>query len=352
MNYVKTLSLTLTIIGLSYLFFIYQPNAARSLRPEPNKFMVETAPVREKIVTNHFETLGNLASMDSIDISSELAGQIASIYFQPGAYVKKGTRLIQLDDTILKSELSSAKANLILSQTNYKRLSELAQKKLASAQTLDEAQATLQKRQNTVKAKDAQLAKLRLCAPFSGVLGSKQISIGQYVKVGQPLVRLIAKQKLRVEYNIPERYLSQIQLNQLVKVTSDSFPNRDYQGRVNYIAPAIDQETRTVAVEALINNGANLLHPGAFVHINHLFGEKRRHFLVPEESLIPTINGEKVFVLRNNKAIAVPVKTGLHRAAMTEIESGLKSDDIVIVRGQHKLKEGSQVIASQTRMTE
>ena len=97
-------------------------------------------------------------------------------------------------------------------------------------------------------------------------------------------------------------------------------------------------------MEALIYNVERLLSAGLFVRVSHQFGEKKKRILVPEESLIPTINGQKIFVLRDKKAVAVRVKIGAHHASMTEITSGLNANDIVIIRGQHKLKEGSHVI--------
>ncbi|ARG96714.1 efflux RND transporter periplasmic adaptor subunit [Legionella micdadei] len=342
----RSIILLLTLLILSTLGYIYTSHHKKSNLngKEVKAITVETAPVTEKILAEKFETLGSLASTDNIDISSELAGQIAAIYFTPGAYVKKGTLLIQLDDTVLKSELASAKANLTLSETNYIRTKELAKRSLASEQALDKTLADLQEKENTVKVKQAQLEKLSLRAPFSGTLGSRQVSVGQYVKVGQPLVRLVANQKLRVEYNLPERYLPKLHLGQKVTVRSDAFPNKTYIGIVNYIDPAVDKETRTIAVEALIDNVERLLSAGLFVRVNHQFGERKKRLLVPEESLIPTINGQKIFVLRGKKAVAVRVKTGAHHASMTEICSGLNPSDIVIIRGQHKLKEGSRVI--------
>jgi membrane fusion protein (multidrug efflux system) len=306
---------------------------------------VETAKVVEKIYADEYETLGSLSSRDNIEISSELSGQIASIHFRPGANVKKGTLLIQLNNTVLKSELASATANLSLSETSYKRTKELADRKLASEQALDQALADLKEKQNTVKARQAQLEKLSLHAPFSGTLGSKQVSIGQYVKVGQPLVSLVANQQLRVEYSLPERLISRIHEGQDICVQVDAFPKQIFYGQVNYIAPSVDRETRTIAVEALIDNENNKLAAGLFVQVKHKLGKLQKHLLVPEESLIPTINGQKIFVLNNDKAVAKCIKTGTHRAGMTEITKGLTTDDIIIVRGQHKLKEGSTVLA-------
>ncbi|MCA0402667.1 MAG: efflux RND transporter periplasmic adaptor subunit [Proteobacteria bacterium] len=333
----------IALLGLSFTLIAKHKKIPHS--NEPKIISVETAHVTQKILAEQFETIGSLASTDNIDISAEMAGQIAAIYFTPGAYVKKGTLLIQLDQTVLKSQLASAKANLTLSKASYNRIQELGKKNLASGQTLDKALADLKENENRVKAKVAELAKLNLRAPFSGTLGSRQVSIGQYVKIGQPLVKLVANQKLRVEYNLPERYLGKLHQGQNVSVVSDAFPNKVYEGIVNYIDPAVDKETRTIAVEALIDNSQRTLSAGLFVRVSHQFGEKRKRLLVPEESLIPTINGQKIFILRDNKAQTIRVKTGAHHASMTEICSGLQANDIIIVRGQHKLKEGSPVIS-------
>jgi membrane fusion protein (multidrug efflux system) len=343
----RSMALFLTIVVLGILlgsFFLIAQHKPSQRTTGPKAIAVETASVVQKTLADEYETIGSLASTDNIDISPELPGQIAAIYFTPGAYVKKGTLLIQLDNTILKSELASAKASLALSETSYERTRELAKRKLASEQALDQALANLREKQNSTQAKQAQLEKLSMRAPFSGTLGSRKVSIGQYVKVGQPLVRLIANQKLRVEYTLPERYLRRLQEGQQINVSSDAFPHKIYHGVVNYIAPAVDKATRTIAVEALIDNSAKLLSAGLFVRINHQFGERTKRLLVPEESLIPTINGQKIFVVRQDKAVAVSVKTGAHHKAMTEICSGLKAGDIVIVRGQHRLREGSRVV--------
>lgn len=335
-----TASLSLILAAV----FIRHYHQTKTLPAETKAIRVETTLVREKILAEEFETLGSLASMDSIDISSELAGQIAAIHFKPGAEVQKGSLLIQLDDTVLKSELASAQANLTLSKTSFKRTKELTKRSLASAQAFDQALADLREKQNRVKVKTAQLAKLSLRAPFTGTLGSRQVSVGQYVNIGQPLVHLVANHKLRVEYNLPERYLAHLALGQQVSVLSDAFPDKTYEGLVNYIDPAVDKETRTIAIEALINNKERLLSAGLFVRVNHQFGERKKRLLVPEESLIPTINGQKIFVIHKNKAVAVRVKIGAHHDSMTEICSGLQPGDRIIIRGQHKLKDGSQVI--------
>ena len=326
-------------------FLLFSPQKKPTIKPKQAAIRVETALVTEKIFSDQFETVGTLSSLDHIEISSELSGYSATIYFRPGTWVKKGTLLIELNNTILKSDVASARTNLTYSEASYKRITELAKRHLSSEQALDQALADLQKKQNTLQAQEAQLQKLSLHAPFSGLLGSKKISVGQYVNIGQPLVSLIANQQLRVEYNLPEKLLSRLKIGQKVRVFSEAFPETSYQGVINYIAPAIDKETRTIAVEALIDNSRRKLFTGLFVNVKHQLGEPRSRLLVPEESLIPTIKGQKIFVLQGDRATTKYIKIGAHHNAMIEIKKGVQPHDIIIVRGQHKLKEGSKVIA-------
>lgn len=335
----------LLILGLGYAVLKPKPQAPKQ-RAANKAIIVETSKVQISQIADQFDTLGSLNSSDSIDISSEVSGQIASILFKPGQKVKEGALLIQLDARIYQSELASAKANLKLSQMNFKRTNELAKRRLASEQALDQAKADLKEKENLVNVKQAQLDKFSLKAPFSGQLGSKTISVGQYVNVGQPLVHLIANQKLRVEYHVPERYLPLLKKGQKISILSEAFPQTPYTGEVDYISPAIDKDTRTVTVEAVIDNAKNRLYSGLFVRVTHRFDNEKKRILVPEESLIPTIKGQKIFVLRNDKAMAVNVVTGAHHADMTEVKKGLAETDIVIIRGQHKLKDGSHVIDS------
>ncbi len=312
--------------------------------PVEHPVSVETSDVKTALYADRFTTLGSLISTDSIDISSEIAGQISKIHFKPGDRVKQGQLLISLDGIISESELASAKASLKLSEMNFKRTDQLAKRRLSSEQALDQSLADLREKQNLVRVKEAQFEKTRLKAPFDGTLGSRHISIGQYVNVGQPLVHLVANQTMRIEYQLPERYLSKLKKGQKVTIVSDAFPDEPFRGVVHYIDPTIDKDTRTVAVEALIDNSNHRLYSGLFVQVTHQFSNKKKRLLIPEESIIPGINNEKVFLIRDNKAQAINITTGAHHAQMVEVISGLKPDDRIIVRGQHKLKDGSLVI--------
>jgi membrane fusion protein, multidrug efflux system len=340
----KKLLVIAVIIGCGALYHYQQtPTVAPKKVLEPKALKVEAAKVEEVNLLNKIETLGSLGSIDSVDISPEIAGQIAKIYFKAGSSIKRGTWLISLDDSVYQSELASAKANLKLSQMNYKRTAELSKRRISSEQELDQVLADLHDKQNLVKVKQSLLEKMTLKAPFSGVLGSRQISVGQYVSVGQPLVKLVATNPLKVEYTVPERYLADLRVGQKIEVISDSFPDKRFSGKVDYISPVIDKETRSIAVEAIVDNQKQDLSAGLFVHVNHYLGQVAPVLLIPEESLMPSIKGQKVFIIEQGKAHEITIKTGAHRLAKVEVISGLKQNQQIVTRGQHKLKDGAKV---------
>lgn len=337
------LLLLLIAIAITLSVYLRTPSTEPTL-PQIKPIRVETAPVQQINSSAQTNTVGTLKSHKHVEISASFSGKIKKVFFQSGKTVKKGALLIELDDSILQSELAAAQVSLEYAESQYNRIKELALKRMSSAQALDEAYASYKEKKTLVAIKKAQLRKMQIRAPFPGTLGSRNINEGQYVTPGQPLIKLTANQTLRIEYTLPERYLSDLALGQRVSILSDVYPNKSFEAKVSYIAPTVNEDTRSISIEAKLNDAKGKLAPGLFVRINHQFGTTKNLLLVPEESLIPTINGQKLFVFRNGKAQSITVKTGEHHAAMTEITDGLERNARIIVRGQHKLKDGSIVV--------
>ncbi len=330
-------------IALPLCFWFFHHPALPQESPSAG-IPVETSKSHLMKMADQFETVGHLDSTDQIDISSENAGKIKAIRFAAGNTVKKGQIIIELNDTVLKNELATAKHRLKLSQNNYERTQKLEQRRIASTQALEEAKTDWQEKKNIYQTKLAEFNKLKIKAPFNGTLGDRHISIGQYVKIGDPLVKLVANNNLKLQYHLPERYLANLGKGQIVTLASEAFPNQLFKGTVTFIDPTLDPNTRSIRVEAEVKNKEHRLLPGMFVRLTHDFGNKRARIFVPEESLIPTINGQKLFVAKDNHAKSLTVQTGIHHQGFTEITKGLDADSLIIVRGQHRLKDGAVII--------
>ncbi|WP_367606302.1 efflux RND transporter periplasmic adaptor subunit [Legionella sp. W05-934-2] len=336
------------IVALAGLVFVFGlwvfKNRTQPSDSSSTSIPVETSKTQLLTMADKFETVGNLESTDQIDISSEYAGQIKAIRFTAGSDVKRGQLLIELDDTMIKNEMATAKHRLALSESNYERINKLAQRRMASDQSLEELKTDWQEKKNAYLATRAQLNKLKIKAPFEGTLGDRHISVGQYIKVGEPLVKLVAQNNLKLQYHLPERYLANLGKGQKVVLETDAFPNQQFSGQVTFIDPTLDPATRSIRIEAEIPNTDHRLLPGMFVRLTHSFGNDHARLFVPEESLIPTINGQKIFIAIDKQAKSVMVQTGIHHKGMTEITKGLDADSLIITRGQHRLKDGANII--------
>ena len=212
-----------------------------------------------------------------------------------------------------------------------------------SQQALDQAKEELAENKAKADEKELLVEKMRLKAPFAGTVGSRTVSVGQYVSVGQTLVTLVNINSLKVIYHVPEVYLSQLKLGQTVEITSDALPGEKFSGTVNYISPSIDVATRTVAVHATVPNDAQQLAPGMFVKVEQELSERQNALVVPAEALVATISGSKVYVAANGHAVETSVTVGVRWGDAVEILKGLDVKDNVIIAGQQKLHDGSAI---------
>lgn len=344
----KIIALSLVAISiLVILGLIYKSpkKPSQALNTMQQATIVEVAKPEEKIIPQQIETYANTESIDSIQISAEIAGKIAKISFKPGQFVKANTPLIELDNTLYKNELTLARSNEKLSLLDLARIKTLNAKNLSANQELDNAKAKALEKTSLRQSKEDLVKKTKLTAPFDGVLGEKKISIGEYVSPGQALLAIDAINPIKVRYHLPEATLAYLHVGQEVSLTTEAFSNKTFVGYVSYISPTINTSNHMLTLEATIKNPDRLLLAGLFVHVSQKLNRAEKVLLVPEEALIPTIEGQTVFVIEENKAKAVLVTTGKHLGAKVLIHKGLKATDKIVIRGQHKLKDGALIKA-------
>ncbi len=340
----RTLSVALGLGLLLICGAVFWSHAEpKPTRPQTQAVMVEVAPTKETKTEKSLKALGNTESIDKVEISPEVSGQIAKILFTPGSFVQKGTPLIELNNALYKSELKAALSNCQLSQMDLQRIETLNRQSLSSNQMLDNARALLEEKKSILKAKQDALDKTTLKAPFSGVLGEKKISLGQYVTPGESLVSLNAINKIKVKYHLPEQALTKIHLGQTVLIKSSAYPDRSFKGTVTFISPVSNQTTHMIAIEAEVKNSERTLLAGLFVEVSQILDETPVSLIIPEEALIPSIEGQTVFTIKKDHAILKPVEIGEHQNGQIIITKGLSPHEEVIIRGQHKLKDGALI---------
>jgi len=336
------LLILLIIIGIAYAFMPKENAAATSVvKTEAAQVIVQKAV--QVSVPENVTAIGSIYSKQTVNINPQISGQIKSIVFKDGQAVKKGQVLYQLDDSFYQAQYAAAKADLQLAHFTYERNLILVKKKIVSQQAFDQAFAIYQHNQAKLQESAVQLAETKINVPFDGVIGASQVSLGQFVTTGDALVELVDNVHLVVRYSVPENYFEQIQLEQTVQITSSAYPGKIFQGKVSYIAPTIDPETRTLPVWADITNSESLLVPGLFVNVQEQIGIIPQAIVVPQAALIPTIDGNDVYIIKNNIAYKKAVVVGNTFGEQIIIKSGLSAGDEVVIAGQEKLSEGTAV---------
>lgn len=315
--------------------------AASTMPPMP----VETAEVRVSDSAEIISAVGSLHSDESVVIAAEIAGRVTKIDFSEGAQVNRNKVLIELDSSVLQAELDQAIANRDLSQSTYNRAENLLRDNAVSKQERDESYAKWQLDEARVRLAQAQLDKTIIKAPFAGTLGLRQVSLGDYIQPGQSLVNLEAIQRLKVEFNIPEKNIAAVKVGQKIALSSDAYPEQIFTSKIYAINPKIDPASRSLVVRGQIDNSTRKLFPGQFVKIRLEVANRTDALFIPEQALISQPDSKLVFTVVDGKAQMVEVQTGARMKGWVEITSGLNKGDVVITGGHQKIGPGSPVQA-------
>lgn len=322
-------------------------NAAKpgaSVSPPPGT-PVETAKVELVSLPQTITAVGSLRSDEAVILRPEVSGRIAEILFREGQPVVKGAPLLRFDSSVQRAELAQAKANLELNKSKYERAVDLQKKGFISSQAREEAENNFRIAQATFELAAARLAKLELRAPFSGTVGLRSVSVGDYVKDGQEMVNLEGLDPLKVDFRVPELFLKEVKTGQSLQISFDAFPNQIFEGRVFAINPLIDQSGRAIVIRALVKNTEARLRPGMFARVRLLFNENQQALVIPEQALVPVGDEHFVFKVTQGRAQRLKVEIGQRREGKVEILKGLTAADVVVTAGQLKIRDGASVQA-------
>ncbi|MBX6320047.1 efflux RND transporter periplasmic adaptor subunit [Pigmentiphaga sp.] len=323
------------------------PGAAAPAKSDSAKASPAVVVEVQKVVQRPFErgitAVGSLRSDESVTLRPEVAGRISQILFKEGQQVRKGQVLVKLDDSVPRAEFEQARANYTLAKSNYDRAVELQQKGFISKQAKDEADHAMKVQQAAMVLAQVRLDKNEIRAPFDGVVGLRNVSIGDYVGVGQDLVAVEAIDPLKVDFRIPEIYLPQIRTGQTLEIALDAIPDKTFTGTVYAISPQIDPAGRSIVMRAQVKNPGGQLRPGMFARVRLLLDKPTYALAVPEAALVPVGDDLFVFRVKEGRAERVQVEVGQRRDAYAEITSGLAEGDVIVVAGTQKLRDGAAV---------
>ncbi|MBI2948628.1 MAG: efflux RND transporter periplasmic adaptor subunit [Verrucomicrobia bacterium] len=287
---------------------------------------------------------GTIAANEMVEIKAETDGIVQEINFAEGQRVSKGHLLVKLDESKFAATLAEAEANLKLSQANFERAKQLFQDKLISQQDFDQAAATFAVNQAAVDLKRRQFADARVHAPFSGIVGARQISPGQVMSRNTTLTWLVDLDTVKVEVKVPEKYLRQLEIGQMMEFSVAAFPGEKFRGEVYFISPQIDTDTRFALVKAKIPNASAKLRGGMLASLELTLQLRDSAIVIPDPALMSNGDNFLVFVVDDkNTAQIRPVEVGLRMPGKAEVIKGLKAGEKVVVEGVQKLRPGAPV---------
>ena len=304
---------------------------------------VKAEAVKISRISDDVSAVGSLLAEESVIIRPEIDGRIAGLHFQEGQAVTAGTRLVTIDNTEYEAQAAAQRADLKTEEQRLARTKDLREQNFISKDALDVQLGNVARLKAHVDEAQSRVAKTVIRAPFSGILGLRQVSPGAYVKAGSDIVRLENVSSIKVDFRIPENYLSKVRPNQEIAVKLDAYPDEDFKGRVYAVEPVVDERTRTIAMRARIPNKGFKLKPGMFVRVVVTLDSRPNAVVVPEQAIWPQGKDSFVFRVVDGKAALTKVDIGNRAPGTVEILKGLAANDIVITDGQMKLKDGAPV---------
>lgn len=294
------------------------------------------------LLTDEILTVGKLVPDEEVQLTFETSGKITEIHFEEGSSVKKGTLLAKVNDSHLQAQLSRLEAQVPLAEERVYRQSTLLQRDAVSKEALEIVNTELATLKADIEHVKAQIKMTELRAPFDGIIGLRQVSVGSYASPSTIVASLTSLVPIKIEFSVSERYARDVKKGTNLTFNVDGH-NDPFEAQVYATESSIDPETHNLTVRALYHNSDQKLMPGQYAGIRLKQKEITDAISVPAEAIVPEMGISKVFVYRSGKAEPVNVTTGLRTDAEVQIITGLQSGDTILTSGTLQLRKGSAV---------
>ncbi|MBO6826052.1 MAG: efflux RND transporter periplasmic adaptor subunit [Sneathiella sp.] len=304
---------------------------------------VIAAPAVRSDLVSIVTAVGTLEANQSVELTTKVAGVIEEISFEEGAVIAKGEVLVRLDDTEARAAVAESRAELENSQKLYERTLKLYKSGNAPKARVDLELSELKVSEAKVSADRARLADFVIDAPFEGVLGFREVSVGSLVRPGDMITTLDDVKTLKLDFGLPEAYLAAIKPGQAFFAKSVAYEGRVFKGQVTTIGSRVDPVTRIVRVRGEIPNEDGALRPGMYLSVSLQTGVDEGSVLVPEHAVLVSPKGASIFVVQDETAKQIDVTLGQRRKGWVQVVSGVQEDDVVVIEGLQKIRDGSKL---------
>ena len=314
-----------------------------SLLPTKEPVIVEVAKVKSGAILRRVRTVGELTANQSVEIHPEIDGKISEICFTEGQNVKEGDPLFKLEDKMAKAKVREAQARAVQARLEYERAVQLLEKNFGTKQMRDKTLADMHVAESALDEAKILLDRTTIRAPFEGVVGLSEVSVGAFVSPSSKLTLVVDLDPINVDFRLPESYLPFVHVGDTVDVTIEDFDILPVEAEVVAISPQVDELTRTIVIRARMLNKEHNYRPGGFANVMVVAGPINNAILVPQIAIEREGEEEFLWVVVDNIAIKTTVSTGVRDANDVEITHGIKENDVVIIAGQFKVHDGEEV---------
>lgn len=321
-------------------------------RPVP-KLPVVVTPVQTRDWQPRIASIGMIEPQQGVTVSTSVSGLVTKIHFKSGQRVQTGQLLVELDSGVEQANLSTAQSRLPAIQSSYERNQKLYQRNTVSKKALDDVQAEFLALQAEIESLKAVIKRREIRAPFSGMVGLREVHLGAYLKAGAEITRLESLKSMLMRFIIPQKNMAQLAIGAAVEIRNDAYPERRFDGRISAINSAVSRDSGVVHVQAKIPNSDQLLRAGMYASVEILQPKTANALVIPTHSIQFSLYGEQVYVLVESHAdeTGEPVLTVEQRTVTVAerqgqwslITEGLSASDRVVTSGQVRLRNGAQV---------
>lgn len=316
------------------------------------EILVTTEKVSAQQISDNIEALGTTTANEAVQISATVTAKIQSVHFDDGQHINKGAVLVELDAGQQKANVEEQRVNLAEEQRQLDHLLKLIERKAISQTDLDKQKSVVSAARAKLESAQAKLQDYIIRAPFSGVLGVRKVSVGTLVSPGTVITTLDDLSRVKVDFSVSEIFLPYLQDGMAIQATSQTYPGKIFEGKINFIDNRIDPSTRAISLRAYLPNTQNehevVLRPGMLINVR-VNQPIRSAIMVPERSIAPLRNDQFMFVLDGkNIAHKRAIQLGQRTQGKVEIVSGIEAGEIIVVDGAMSLQDGMSVKIQET----
>jgi len=344
--------------GLGFLKFRQVETAiAQGASFQPPPTAVTTVVAHRETWPSTLTVIGSAAAIQGVTVGADLPGTVDKIHFESGQWVHEGDILVELDTRQERAQLANLEAQRDLARVNYDRAQELVKAGVISRSDYDSASAQQKATEAQVGDIQAAIARKTIRAPFSGILGIRQISLGQYLAAGQAIVSLQSLSPIYVNFGVPQQDTPKVVLGSVLRVTNDDLPGVAFTGRITALDSVVNEQTRNIQVQAILTNKENKLRPGMFVQVELPLGKARDIVPLPASAINYAPYGDSVFVVADMKDAKGNTYRGVRqqvvrvegsRGDQVAITSGINPGDVVVSSGVFRLRNGAPIQVNNT----